>query len=46
MAGLMLPYGQALTLVSVKYIYLASIVLFELGSLICGVAPSSTSIIL
>jgi hypothetical protein len=39
----MLPVGQILTVVSTKTVYLVSIGLFELGSLICGVAPSSQS---
>ena len=40
-AGLMLTVGQILTVASTKSIYLISISIFELGSLICGVAPSS-----
>ena len=34
-----------MTICSTKYVYLASIVLFELGSLLCGVAPSMNFLI-
>ncbi|KIJ62495.1 hypothetical protein HYDPIDRAFT_94505 [Hydnomerulius pinastri MD-312] len=33
-------YGQALAIFSTKRVYLLSIVIFELGSLLCGIAPS------
>lgn len=39
-AGFMLTYGQALRVATTKWIYLFAIVLFEVGSLVCGVAPS------
>lgn len=44
-AGLMLTFGQILTIASNKWVYLVCIVLFELGSLICGVAPSMNVLI-
>jgi MFS family permease len=37
----MLPVGQILTVAPTKAVYLVSITLFELGSLICAVAPNS-----
>lgn len=39
-AGLMLTYGQVLTIARTKWIYLFAITVFELGSLICAVSPS------
>ncbi|KZW04065.1 ABC transporter [Exidia glandulosa HHB12029] len=39
-AGFMLTAGQLLTVTSTKKIYLVSITIFEIGSLICGVAKS------
>lgn len=39
-AGLMLFFGQVLTIVSSKWVFLICIVIFEIGSLICGVAPN------
>lgn len=39
-AGLMLTYGQILTIAPSKWVYLICIVFFEIGSLICGVANS------
>jgi MFS family permease len=36
-----LLYGRIYTFYSPKWVFLSSIVLFELGSLICGLAPSS-----
>jgi MFS family permease len=41
-----LIFGKLYTFYSIKYVYLAALFLFELGSLICGVAPSSTALIL
>jgi MFS family permease len=40
LAGFMLILGQVLTMVSAKNVYLSSIIVFEIGSLICGVANS------
>ena len=38
-------YGKLYTHFSIKFIFLFAISLFEIGSLICGVAPSSTTLI-
>ena len=38
-------YGKLYTHFSIKFIFLFAISLFEVGSLICGVAPSSTTLI-
>lgn len=38
--GLMLSYGQLLSIASTKWVYLVAIVLFEIGSLFCAVAPN------
>ena len=35
-----LPIGHAYSLFEIKYFYLAFVVLFEMGSLLCGVAPT------
>lgn len=39
-AGLMLFFGQVLTIVSSKWVFIFCIVVFEIGSLICAVAPN------
>jgi EmrB/QacA subfamily drug resistance transporter len=39
-AGLMLCVGQLVATLPIKPVYLASIFLFEVGSLLCGAAPS------
>ncbi|KAG8894670.1 hypothetical protein FRC00_008595, partial [Tulasnella sp. 408] len=39
-AGLMLTYGQILRVAPTKWVYLAAIALFEIGSAICGAAPN------
>ncbi|PVF94123.1 ABC transporter [Serendipita vermifera] len=44
-AGLMLTFGQILTIASSKWVYLVCVILFEIGSLICGVAPSMNVLI-
>ncbi|KAJ5279766.1 hypothetical protein N7478_005138 [Penicillium angulare] len=36
-----LPFGRIYTLFPAKWAYLSALFLFELGSLICGIAPSS-----
>jgi MFS family permease len=41
----MLLFGKIYTFYSTKSVYLAAILLFEIGSLICGAAPSSTAFI-
>jgi predicted MFS family arabinose efflux permease len=38
-------YGAVYKLFNVKLAYLAAIFIFEIGSLICAVAPSSTTFI-
>ncbi|KAM0326211.1 hypothetical protein ACHAQA_006808 [Verticillium albo-atrum] len=45
-ASLQLLFGKLYTFYSVKWIFLATISIFELGSLICGVAPNSFTLIL
>jgi MFS family permease len=41
-----LIYGRIYTFYSTKWVFLVAIGLFELGSLICGVAPNSTAFII
>ncbi|RAL10221.1 MDR family MFS transporter [Aspergillus homomorphus CBS 101889] len=41
-----LVYGRIYTFVPVKWVYLSALFLFELGSLVSGVAPSSTALII
>ncbi|EMC91453.1 hypothetical protein BAUCODRAFT_39638 [Baudoinia panamericana UAMH 10762] len=38
-------FGKLYTFLSVKYIYLAALVVFEVGSVICGAAPNSNALI-
>ena len=40
-----LLFGKFYTHFSIKWVFLVALFLFELGSLICGVAPSSTALI-
>jgi MFS family permease len=40
-----LMWGKLYTFYSTKWIYLTGLFIFELGSLICGVAPTSTALI-
>ncbi|CAK7266677.1 hypothetical protein SEPCBS119000_002151 [Sporothrix epigloea] len=44
--GLQSSWGKAYKYFSLKYMYLLSIVIFELGSLICGIAPNSKALII
>ncbi|KAH0559978.1 hypothetical protein GP486_003494 [Trichoglossum hirsutum] len=44
-ASFQLPFGKIYTLFSVKWTFLAAISIFELGSLVCGVAQSSKALI-
>ncbi|KIH92821.1 efflux pump antibiotic resistance protein [Sporothrix brasiliensis 5110] len=44
--GFQSTWGKAFKYFSLKYTYLASIAVFELGSLICGVAPNSKALII
>ncbi|KAJ5107401.1 hypothetical protein N7456_004076 [Penicillium angulare] len=41
-----LPFGRVYTLFPPKWTYLSALFLFELGSLICGIAPSSLTFII
>ncbi|KAL3469898.1 major facilitator superfamily domain-containing protein [Aspergillus californicus] len=41
-----LMWGKLFTFYIVKWVYLAALFIFELGSLICAVAPSSTALII
>jgi MFS family permease len=41
----MLTYGQILTIAPTKWVYLVAVVIFEVGSLVCGVAPSMNVLI-
>jgi len=45
-ASFQLLFGKFYTFFSIKYVYLTAIGIFELGSLICGVAPNSIALIL
>ncbi|KAG8877203.1 hypothetical protein FRB97_003589 [Tulasnella sp. 331] len=45
MPGMMLTYGQLLTVASIKWVYIAAVCLFEIGSAICGAAPSMNILI-
>jgi MFS family permease len=45
MASFQLPWGKVYTFYSPKTIFLASIFFFELGSAVCGAAPSSAAFI-
>ncbi|PYI27835.1 MFS general substrate transporter [Aspergillus indologenus CBS 114.80] len=40
-----LLYGKLYTLFSIKWVFLSALFVFELGSLICGVAPDSVTLI-
>ncbi|KAL8694157.1 MAG: hypothetical protein Q9218_001154 [Villophora microphyllina] len=41
-----LLFGKFLTFFSIKSVYLTAIAIFELGSLVCGAAPTSTALII
>jgi len=45
-AALQLLFGRFYTFFSLKWVYLIAIFIFELGSLICGVANNSTTLII
>ncbi|KAJ6474776.1 putative efflux pump antibiotic resistance protein [Mycena sanguinolenta] len=45
-AGTQLLFGKLYTHFSVKHVYLMSIIIFELGSFVCGAAPTSSIFIL
>lgn len=41
-----LPFGRAYSLLRTKWTYMASVILFEIGSAVCGAAPSSIALII
>lgn len=41
-----LIYGKFYTFYSIKWVYLTGLFIFEVGSLICGVAPNSVALII
>ncbi|KAF7335619.1 Major facilitator superfamily transporter [Mycena venus] len=45
-ASFQLLFGRLYSFLSLKWVYIAAIGVFELGSLICAVAPSSTALII
>lgn len=45
-ASLQLPFGKLYTFLSIKRVFLVAIAIFELGSLVCGVARDSRTLIL
>ncbi|KAK7019548.1 DHA14-like major facilitator [Favolaschia claudopus] len=45
-AGTQLLFGKLYTHFSIKWVYVVSIALFEIGTLLCGAAPSSSIFIL
>lgn len=44
-AAFQLFYGHVYSNFSIKYTFLVAITIFELGSLVCGLAPTSTALI-
>ncbi|KAJ7499973.1 DHA14-like major facilitator [Mycena latifolia] len=44
-AAFQLLFGRFYSFLSLKWVYIAAISIFELGSLICGVAPNSNALI-
>ncbi|KAI4121179.1 MAG: hypothetical protein LQ338_006514 [Usnochroma carphineum] len=44
--GFQLAFGKCYSIFSIKVVFLSAIGIFELGSLVCGVAPSSTALII
>ncbi|GAB1197136.1 hypothetical protein APSETT444_006426 [Aspergillus pseudonomiae] len=44
--SLCLTFGKLYTFYSTKWVYLIALFIFELGSLICGIAPNSLSLII
>ncbi|KAJ7667073.1 putative MFS multidrug transporter [Mycena rosella] len=45
-AAFQLLFGRFYSFLSIKWVYIGAISIFELGSLICGVAPSSKALII
>jgi MFS family permease len=46
MCALQISWGRIYTFFDLKIVYIVSITIFELGSLLCAVAPSSMSFII
>lgn len=44
-AAFQLPYGKLFSFYSIKNVFLISILIFEIGSLICATAPTSSAFI-
>ncbi|KAJ7251081.1 major facilitator superfamily domain-containing protein [Mycena rebaudengoi] len=44
-AAFQLLFGKVFSVLSIKWVFIFAILAFELGSLICGVAPNSTALI-
>lgn len=44
--GFQLPFGRAYTLLSSKWTFVVAVVIFEIGSAVCGAAPSSVALII
>ncbi|KAF7302872.1 Major facilitator superfamily transporter [Mycena kentingensis (nom. inval.)] len=44
-AAFQLLFGRFYSFLSLKWVYITAILIFELGSLICGVAPNSSTLI-
>ncbi|KAJ7679255.1 major facilitator superfamily domain-containing protein [Mycena polygramma] len=44
-ASFQLLWGRFYTFLSIKWVYISAIAIFQLGSLICGVAPTSSALI-
>ncbi|KAJ7618498.1 DHA14-like major facilitator [Roridomyces roridus] len=44
-AAFQLLFGRLYSFLSIKWVFIGAIVVFELGSLICGVAPTSNALI-
>lgn len=45
MTALQPMYGKVYNLFNVKFAYIGAVLIFEIGSLICALAPSSTTFI-
>ncbi|KAJ7454683.1 putative efflux pump antibiotic resistance protein [Mycena latifolia] len=44
-AATQLLFGKFYTFVSIKWVYISAITIFEIGSLVCGAAPNSNALI-
>ncbi|KAJ7174071.1 major facilitator superfamily domain-containing protein [Mycena crocata] len=45
-AAVQLLFGRLYTVLSIKWVYIAAISLFEIGSVVCGAAPTSSALII